>query len=144
MRCESGLRGVKMGYECIVDCDSLSLQFPAISFQNERFLYLIQTGLRCRYAVDSRLDLDSRRSSRILAHNALWQRLRTSQAMSIVRRKRQCAACLLHSHIIESRTIRQNTQAPNTMFLHYDSLLLCNDSLPYEAEALDPGWILFT
>ena len=32
-RCESGLRGVKASYECIVNRNSLSLQFPAISFQ---------------------------------------------------------------------------------------------------------------
>ena len=32
-RCESGLRGVKASYERIVDRDSLSLQFSAISFQ---------------------------------------------------------------------------------------------------------------
>ena len=34
-RVEPGLQGVKLGYECIVNRDSLSLQFPAISFQNE-------------------------------------------------------------------------------------------------------------
>ena len=46
VRCESGLRGEKAGYERIVDRDSFSLQLPAISFQNERILYLTQTVLR--------------------------------------------------------------------------------------------------
>ena len=56
-----------MGNEYIVDRNSLSLQFPAILFQNEPLLYLTQTVLRCRYAVDSHRDLDSKKSSRILA-----------------------------------------------------------------------------
>ena len=60
-----------MGYEHIVDRDSLSLSFPAISFQNEQLLYLTQIVLRCRYAIDSRRDLDSERSSRVLARAGL-------------------------------------------------------------------------
>ena len=33
---------MKVGYEHIVDHDSLSLKFPAILFQNEWLLYLIR------------------------------------------------------------------------------------------------------
>ena len=66
MRCECGLQGVKVGYECIVDGDSLSLQFPAIFFKMNGSCTSPRSS-RCRYAVDSRRDLDSKRSSRILA-----------------------------------------------------------------------------
>ena len=129
-RCEIGLRAYS---------DSLSLQFPAISFLNEWLLYLTQTVLCCKYAVDSRRDLDSKRSSCILTCVDLWWRLRVSQAMSIVRRKLQHAAHLLRSHMIEWRMIRQKTQTTNAIFSHYNSLLLHNDLLPCETEALDPG-----
>ena len=58
--------------------NSLSLQFPAILFQNELFLYLTQTVLRYRYAVDSRRDMDSERSCHIIACAVLWRQLRAS------------------------------------------------------------------
>ena len=119
-RVQPGLQGVKLGYECIGNRDFHSLQFPAISFLNERLLYLTQTVIRCKYAVD----LDSKRSSRILACAVLWRRLHTSQAMSIVRRKLRRAAHLLRSHMIERRMIRQKTQTPNAIFSHYNPLLL--------------------
>ena len=51
---------IKVGYKCIIDRHPPSLQVPAISFQNEQLLYLTQTALRCRHAVDSCCDLDSR------------------------------------------------------------------------------------
>jgi len=59
-------------------------------------------------------------SSRILARVVLWRRLRASQAMSIVRRKRRRAARLLCSYVIERR--RRKTQTPNAIFSLYNSL----------------------
>ena len=118
---------MKLGYERIVNRNSLSLHFPANLFHNERLLYLIQTLLHCRYAVDSCCDMDSKRSSLILAHAVLRRRLRASQAMSIVRCKRRRVLCLLRSYMIERRTIRRKTQTSNAIFSHYNLLLLCND-----------------
>ena len=46
-------------------------EIPSNFVPNERLLYLSQTAIRCRYAVDSRRDLDSKRSSRILARAVL-------------------------------------------------------------------------
>ena len=60
------------------------------------------------------------------------------QAMSIVRHKLWHAAHL-RSHMIEWKMIRQKTQTPNAIFSHYNLLLLRNDLLPCEMEALDPG-----
>ena len=100
---------------------------PSYLFQNERLLYLTQTVIRWRYAVDSCHDLDSKRSSRILARAVLWRQLRASQAMSIVRHKRWRTARLLYSHMTERRTIRRKTQTINTIFSHYNLLLLRND-----------------
>ena len=40
---------------------------------------------------------------------------------------------------IERRMIRQKTQTKNAIFTHYSLLLLRNDLLPCEMEALDPG-----
>ena len=59
--------------------------------------------------------------------------------MSRVRHKRRCAARLLRSHMTERRMIRRMTQTSNTIFSHYSSLLLRNDLLPWEMEALHPG-----
>ena len=78
------------------------------------------------------------RKQRILACAVLSRRLRASQAMSIVRCKHRHAAHL-RSHMIGRRMIRQKTQTPNAILSHYNSLLLRNDLLPCETEALDPG-----
>ena len=127
-RVQPRLWGVKVGYEHIVDRDTLSLQFPAILLQNEWLLYLIQTVLRCRYAVDSCHDVDLKRSSCACA--ILWRQLCASQAMSIVKCNRWRAARLLHSHKIEIRTIRRKTHTPNTSLhtiTHYSyAMIYCH------------------
>jgi len=118
---------------------SLSLQFPAISYQKERLLCLTQTVLRCRYAVDSCRDMDSYRSSRLRARAALRRRIRALQAMSHARSERRRAACLLRSHKIERRTITRKNQTPNAIFSSIIAILTQWYKLPCETETLNPG-----
>ena len=64
-----------MGYERIVDGDSLSLQIPAILFRNERLLYLTQTALCFRYACSRqllRLGLTVEKKQSIVSAHALF------------------------------------------------------------------------
>ena len=105
-RVEPRLQSVKVGNEVwkwVTKCKSglpvySQSQFPLTPIPS-KFTPKC-TVLCCKYAVDSCRDLDSKRSSHILACAVLWQR--ASQAMSIVRRK-----CWRTLHLIRSHMLRE-------------------------------------
>ena len=125
---------MKVDYERIVDRNSLSLQSPAILFQNERLPNVPHPD-------SSSLQICSRQLSQHGLKKKLpypCTRCSVTAITHFPSHVHSQTSHLLHNHLLE-RTVRQQTQTPNVIFSHYNSLLVCNDLLPCVNGNAQPG-----
>ena len=95
---------------------SVSLQFVTARGKYERFLCLAQTVLRCRQAVESRLESSAYKNSRCCDCAAMKRRRRALAAMSSTINARLRAARLLRSHNKTKTTKTPSGQTSNAIF----------------------------